>query len=48
MEWPQGNVPGNCWCGHEEREHAILNVEGRCTSCQCVGFILDRWVTNEL
>lgn len=45
--WPYTNEVGNCWCGHTEQDHAILlEEEGRCQSCQCVGYIKDKRVNN--
>jgi len=40
--WPFTNEPENCWCGHLH-----LNSDSQaCNHCQCVGFVLDKWVTS--
>jgi hypothetical protein len=49
MAWPNDNVPGNCWCGHNLPTHVTLGEAGvlTCSECQCAGgFVEDKWVTN--
>lgn len=43
--WPYTNTVGSCWCGHSKAGH-MINEDDHCLTCQCMGFVLDRWVTT--
>jgi len=45
--WPYTNAVGNCWCGHSTVYHALTEDKPNCIECQCVGFALDTWATDQ-